>query len=101
MPILFERHKVNEKKSLEEVAEILSNLIKNECIQKGVFLCCSCRIKLRREPLSLPELQSLDEAHYIPSSPVNSSVYTQTSASSLLARFDAESFSMPTGHFAF
>ena len=62
------------------------NLVKDERKQKGVFLCSSCRITLRREPKSIPEIKNLDEAQNLPSSPAKSSSYTETSASSLLAR---------------
>ena len=87
----FKRHKKLIRKNVEEVSQLLINLVKDERIQKGVYLCCSCRIKVRREPESLPEIETLDEDQSTPSSPPGLSSSTETSVSSPLARVDAES----------
>ena len=87
----FKHHKKLIRKNVEEVSQLLINLVKDERIQKGVYLCCSCRIKVRREPESLPDIETLDKDQSTPSSPPGLSSSTETSVSSPLARVDAES----------
>ena len=69
-----------------EAPQILINLVKDERIQKGIGISLLfCRIKLRREPKSIPEITNMDEARSPPSSLANSSSSAETSASSPLA----------------
>ena len=87
----FKRHKKLIRKNVKEASQLLISLVKDQRIQKGVYLCCSCRIKVKRDPESLPEIETLDEDRSTPLTPRGPSSSTETSVSSPLARVDAES----------
>ena len=87
----FQRHKQVARKNVESVSEALVNLVNDESIHNGVFVCCSCRIKLRRE--SAGSQISQDEPNDVSdeaSSPARPVVASATSTPSPFVRLDAE-----------
>ena len=89
----FERHKKVVRKNDKQILEVLRSLVNDERIQRGVFLCCSCRIKLRREPAGLPIRQDeTDNVGDEPSSPATCPAMSSGSSTpSPLVRLDAAS----------
>lgn len=55
----YKKHKCQVSKNLRIVSESLADLVQDKRVEKGALLCMGCRVRLTKDPRSLPREETV------------------------------------------